>query len=66
MDDVIVGAHRTKLNSEGSVITGKSYVLFGKTNGTAIDLGDIASASGTGGFVINGENNDDESGYYAH
>ncbi|OJA03711.1 integrin alpha, partial [Bathymodiolus thermophilus thioautotrophic gill symbiont] len=33
---------------------------FGKTNGSAVDLSVIAS--GTGGFVINGENADDWSG----
>ncbi|OJA02995.1 integrin alpha, partial [Bathymodiolus thermophilus thioautotrophic gill symbiont] len=39
---------------------GKSFVVFGKTNATAINLSDIAS--GTGGFVINGENSEDNSG----
>jgi hypothetical protein len=32
---------------------GKSYVIFGKTDSTAIKLSAIAS--GIGGFVINGE-----------
>jgi hypothetical protein len=36
----------------GKSDAGKSYVVFGKTNSTAINLSDIAS--GTGGFVING------------
>ncbi|OJA03006.1 integrin alpha, partial [Bathymodiolus thermophilus thioautotrophic gill symbiont] len=34
----------------------------GKTNATAINLSDIASNSGTGGFVINSENTWDYSG----
>ena len=35
---------------------GKSYVVFGKTNGCAINLSAIADASNPlGGFVINGE-----------
>jgi hypothetical protein len=33
---------------------GKSYVVFGKTDNTEINLSAIVS--GTGGFVINGEN----------
>jgi hypothetical protein len=36
----------------GKESAGKSYVIFGKTDNTAINL----SAIGTGGFVINGEN----------
>jgi hypothetical protein len=40
---------------------GKSYVIFGKKDSTAIELSAIAS--GTGGFVINGENAGDESGF---
>jgi hypothetical protein len=39
---------------------GKSYVVFGKIDSTAINLSAIAS--GTGGFVINGENENDLSG----
>ncbi|MDB2417611.1 flagellin, partial [Paracoccaceae bacterium] len=36
-------------------------VVFGKTNGTAVELSNIAS--GTGGFVINGIDTNDRSGY---
>jgi hypothetical protein len=36
-------------------------VIFGKKDNTAIDLSAIAS--GTGGFVINGENVNDSSGW---
>ncbi|MBA5249770.1 MAG: hypothetical protein FE834_09645, partial [Gammaproteobacteria bacterium] len=56
LDDLIVGA------SSSDSRKGKSYVVFGKTNGTTINLSDIASASGIGGFVINGEAANDFSG----
>ncbi|OJA03277.1 integrin alpha, partial [Bathymodiolus thermophilus thioautotrophic gill symbiont] len=48
----------------GKVNSGKSYVVFGKANGTTVNLSDIASASGTGtgGFVVNGEKEGDYSG----
>jgi hypothetical protein len=58
LDDLIVGAHETKIS--GKEKAGKSYVVFGKKDSTAIDLSAIAS--GTGGFVINGENAGDWSG----
>jgi TctA family transporter len=48
LDDLIVGAH--KADTSGKVAPGRSYVVFGKTDNTAIDLSAIAS--GTGGFVI--------------
>jgi hypothetical protein len=51
LDDLIVGAW-----GSGQSDTGKSYVVFGKTNSSAINLSAIADASNpTGGFVINGE-----------
>ncbi|MGE0097565.1 MAG: beta strand repeat-containing protein [Hydrogenophaga sp.] len=54
--DLIVGAP----HAEGW--TGRSYVVFGKADGTAVELSTIA-AGGTGGFVINGQSAWDESGY---
>jgi hypothetical protein len=46
-----VGAYQANNNNPG-----KSYVVFGKTNGCAINLSAIADASNPlGGFVINGE-----------
>jgi hypothetical protein len=59
LDDLIVGAFQANLNGTYSV--GKSYVIFGKADNTAINLSAIAS--GTGGFIINGENFIDNSGY---
>jgi hypothetical protein len=42
----------------GKEKAGKSYVVFGKKSGAAIDLSaiDPVSGVGVGGFVINGEN----------
>ncbi len=54
LDDLIVGADAV------NTYTGKSYVVFGKINSTAINLSSISA--GTGGFAINGENNEDQSG----
>ncbi|OJA03305.1 integrin alpha, partial [Bathymodiolus thermophilus thioautotrophic gill symbiont] len=59
LDDLIVGVYMAKF--DGKVQAGKSYVVFGKADGAAVDLSTIAS--GTGGFVINGENAGDYSGY---
>ncbi len=53
LSDLIVGAKHA--NPSGS-----SYVVFGKTDTTAIELSDITA--GVGGFVINGENAGDLSG----
>ncbi|CAB5494075.1 beta strand repeat-containing protein, partial [Bathymodiolus thermophilus thioautotrophic gill symbiont] len=58
LDDLIVGAYFADPASKSKA--GKSYVIFGKTNETSVDLSKIAL--GTGGFVINGENIEDYSG----
>jgi hypothetical protein len=52
LDDLIVGAWGADPGSKNQA--GKSYVIFGKKDSTVIELSAIAS--GTGGFVINGEN----------
>jgi hypothetical protein len=54
LDDLIVGAKRA---------SGASYVVFGKTDDTSVNLSAIASGDGTKGFVINGAAADDESGF---
>ena len=54
--DFIIGAP----GSYGLPYTGKSYVVFGKANSSAINLHDVAA--GTGGFVVTGEANYDSSG----
>ncbi|MES2772501.1 MAG: Ig-like domain-containing protein, partial [Pseudomonadota bacterium] len=58
LDDVIVGARYA--DPSGGSDAGRSYVVFGKTGGTAIDMSAIAA--GTGGFVINGQCLGDQSG----
>ncbi|AYQ55815.1 alpha integrin [Bathymodiolus thermophilus thioautotrophic gill symbiont] len=58
LDDLIVGANNA--DPTGKTNAGKSYVVFGKINESAVNLSVIAS--GTGGFVINGENTEDYSG----
>ncbi|MCH8242598.1 MAG: FG-GAP repeat protein, partial [Planctomycetes bacterium] len=57
-DDLIVGAFDDDPN--GSV-SGASFVVFGKTDGTAVELS--AVEAGTGGFVINGVSAGDRSGF---
>jgi hypothetical protein len=56
--DLIVGAN---LSDPGVSNAGRSYVVFGKGSSTAVELS--AVASGTGGFVINGQCTLDQSGY---
>ncbi len=48
--DVIVGADLA--DPGGNLSAGESYVVFGKADGTAVDLAVVAA--GTGGFVILG------------
>ncbi|MEK9825311.1 MAG: integrin alpha, partial [Methylotenera sp.] len=54
--DLIVGA---MMNGTGD--TGRSYVVWGKADGTAVNLDDVTL--GTGGFAITGELANDQSGY---
>ncbi len=56
--DVIVGAQWA--DPGGNSAAGESYVVFGKADGTAVDLADVAA--GSGGFVINGIDAADDSG----
>jgi len=51
LDDLIIGAPYA--SPGGRYDAGRSYVVFGKTGSTAIDLSAIAN--GIGGFVINGQ-----------
>ncbi len=55
--DLIVGA---RYNDTTASNAGRSYVVFGKSDGGVVSLSTIAT--GTGGFAINGEAADDESG----
>jgi hypothetical protein len=56
LDDLIVGAYYA--DSAGKADIGKSFVVFGKADTTTVNLSNITS--GTGGFVINGENAGDK------
>ena len=56
--DVIVGADGASPNGAGS---GRTYVVFGKTDTDAVQLGMVAE--GTGGFALDGEAADDRSGH---
>ncbi|MGE0428802.1 MAG: FG-GAP-like repeat-containing protein, partial [Hydrogenophaga sp.] len=58
--DLIVGAHYA--NPEAGTDAGRSYVVFGKTGGTPVELSAIEAGTG-GGFVINGQSDNDNSGY---
>jgi hypothetical protein len=60
LDDLIVGAYQADPNNKSSA--GKSYVVFGKQDNTAINLSAIAAGTSTDGFVINGESAYDYSG----
>ncbi|MBP0039473.1 MAG: FG-GAP repeat protein, partial [Roseofilum sp. SID1] len=57
LDDLIVGAYGADANGGNS---GRSYVVFGKSDGTTVNLSDITA--GTGGFAIDGEAGNDFSG----
>ncbi|MFV0243486.1 MAG: VCBS domain-containing protein [Qingshengfaniella sp.] len=58
LNDLIIGAPRAAPN--GQIDAGSGYVVFGKTDDTAVDLSDIAA--GTGGFAINGILGGDQTG----
>ena len=59
LDDVVVAAFRADPGGNNSA--GESYVVFGKTDGTPVDLTDVVA--GNGGFVINGILGFDRAGY---
>ncbi|MBW4679740.1 MAG: putative Ig domain-containing protein [Microcoleus vaginatus WJT46-NPBG5] len=49
--DLIIGADRA---DPSGLSSGRSYVVFGKANNTAVNLAAVAANPGNGGFVING------------
>ncbi len=57
--DVIIGAYQSDPTS-GTTDAGRSYVVFGKADTTAVNLSTVAA--GTGGFVINGQAANNASG----
>jgi hypothetical protein len=58
--DVIVGA--TRSDPAGGVDAGRSYVVFGKTDGSTVQLSSLTAGAGLQGFAINGEAGNDQSG----
>ncbi|MEO1208647.1 MAG: Calx-beta domain-containing protein [Cyanobacteria bacterium J06638_20] len=59
IDDLIIGAFDADPNGEGS---GESYVVFGSNQGFAASL-NLSTLNGNNGFVINGIDEGDYSGY---
>ncbi len=59
--DLIVGAPNSDPGAPARADAGRSYVVFGTTASTDINLS--AVAGGTGGFVINGQGVSDNSGW---
>jgi len=51
LPDLIVGAHNA--SPHGITYAGRTYIVFGKSDTSAVELSDIEK--GKGGFVINGE-----------
>ena len=60
-DDLIVGARYA--DPTGGTNAGKSYVVFGTGGGFGASIDLSAIAAGTGGFVLNGQNTTDQSGF---
>ncbi|NER98660.1 MAG: hypothetical protein F6J86_33360, partial [Symploca sp. SIO1B1] len=60
IDDLIIGASRADLNGNSSA--GQSYVVFGSSNGFSASF-DLSTLDGTNGFILNGINASDNSGY---
>ena len=58
LGDLIIGAHRSDLSETDA---GASYVVFGQTSGTPIELSNL-EASGSNGFIIIGDAADDNAG----
>jgi len=56
--DVLVGAPQADPNGQNR--SGRTYVVFGKTDTERVLLSDVAQ--GIGGFVLDGQNERDESG----
>ncbi|MBD2413862.1 FG-GAP repeat protein [Nostoc calcicola FACHB-3891] len=59
-DDLIIGAPLSSPNGQDSA--GESYVVFGSNSGFDAQL-NLSSLNGSNGFVINGIDADDRSGY---
>jgi hypothetical protein len=58
--DLIVGAARADIGA--STDAGRSYVIFGKTDTSAVDLSSLTGGASSQGFAINGQSAGDYSG----
>jgi Ca2+-binding RTX toxin-like protein len=61
-DDLIIGATNGDGPGNTRLVTGESYVVFGKASGFAAEIDLAAVAAGDGGFVIYGQDARDLSG----
>jgi hypothetical protein len=59
LDDLVVGAPFA--SPSGRVYAGESYVVFGKADGAAVDLADVAA--GIGGYKLEGIDGGDNAGF---
>ena len=62
LDDILIGAYRAESVSATDDDRGASYVVFGKSDGTIVELSEIAGTDNNDGFVLNGANTGDQSG----
>jgi flagellin-like hook-associated protein FlgL len=58
LSDLIVGSY----GRPNGGVSGTSYVIFGKNDGTKVDLSDIEDGSNTQGFAIDGSSRGDQAG----
>lgn len=59
--DIIIGAHQS--DPSGKINAGRSYVVYGKTDGDAVDVSTLLAGTSSAGFTINGESQADNSGF---
>ena len=60
-DDLIIGAHRADPNGDGS---GETYIVYGGASAPGTDgMLDLSDLDGTNGFILNGIDADDRSGW---
>ncbi len=60
-DDLLVGAPYAA--PSGNIDVGQSYVVFGKSDGSVVEVSALTAGTSTAGFVINGQSAGDNSGW---
>lgn len=60
LDDIIIGSYYADVGS--AMDAGKTYIIFGKSNGYSANF-DLSTLDGTNGFIVNGNEFEDYSGY---